>query len=63
MGTGTRTTRHPRGGDILDCGKGAEVAKGDSTEVERGRSPVCKHRGSEGKFKLQDREQMGEKNG
>lgn len=56
---GTRTSPHPCGGDILSCGKGAEAAKRDSTELERGRSPVCRHRGS--KLKLQAREQMEEK--
>lgn len=38
--------------------------KRDSTELGRGMSPVCKHRGdSKGRFKLKDREKMGEKMG
>lgn len=63
MGTDTMTTHHPQGGDILRSGKGAKVAKCDSTEIERGRTPACKHRGTKQKYKLQDRKQMGEKMG
>jgi len=43
MGSGSRTTDHPRRGDVLSCGQGAEVAERDSTGLQKGRSPVCKH--------------------